>query len=225
MFVHNPINGVYGNADEMREMADILDKIGTSLTATYAKRWTGEEKALADALAAETYFSASECLEYGLCDEVTPAITAEAAFDVDNLPEQLKAVFKSADPREPDPPAAAPTADEVEAACKVFKLEAYAGTLALEALPSVEALDVRVAEVREIHALCRLTGQADKAKALVLARTPLVEARAHLKALDAANDQHVDTAPKPKPSGAANDELNPYAFWRTHAQTKTWSKK
>ena len=38
MMIHNPLNFAYGNADELREMADVLDKIGASLVATYANR-------------------------------------------------------------------------------------------------------------------------------------------------------------------------------------------
>ena len=52
MMIHNPLNLAYGNADDLREMADVLDKIGASLIGIYAKR-TGmpedEIKALLDA--------------------------------------------------------------------------------------------------------------------------------------------------------------------------------
>ena len=38
MMIHNPLNLAYGNADDLREMADVLDKIGASLIGIYAKR-------------------------------------------------------------------------------------------------------------------------------------------------------------------------------------------
>lgn len=223
MFVHNPINGVYGNADDMREMADILDKIGASLTATYAKRWKGTEQALADALAAESYLTAAECLELGLCDEVTPAITAEAAFDVEALPEQLRAVFKAADPRTPEPPPTVAAAD-VEAACVAAGIQAHAGALALDAtLTTREALAARVAEVSEIQALCRMTGRDGEVKQYVQARKTLADVRKALLEAEAAADPHIDTAPKGRPP--AKPDFNPQSFWRDHSKTKTWSTK
>ncbi len=35
MMIHNPLNFAYGNADDLRDMAEILDKIGASLVATF----------------------------------------------------------------------------------------------------------------------------------------------------------------------------------------------
>lgn len=223
LFIHNPINGVYGNAEDMREMADILDKIGASLTNTYAKRWKGSEEDLAAALAAETYLTAAECLEMGLCDEVTPAIMAEAAFDVEALPEQLRAVFKAADPRTPEPvvPVALAAAD-VAAACAAAGIEAHAGALALDAtLTTREALDARVADVREIQALCRMTGREGDIKGYVHARKTLADVRAALLAAEAAEDLPIDTSPKGRKPPVP--DFNPLAFWAN--RKITWSTK
>lgn len=223
MFVHNPINAVYGNAEDMREMADILDKIGTSLTATYSRRWKGTEEELAAALANESYLTAAECLERGFCDEVTPAITAEAAFDVADLPEQLQAVFKAAAARtEPDPqPQPAPAAAGVTMA-DFERIAAEAGVsehlqaLALDnTLTTLAAVQARATEVREIAALCKLTNREADVAIHVRARKSLGDVRAQLADAVAqeADATYVDTTLKTTPTPAASTGFGPAAFW------------
>lgn len=222
MFLHNPINGVYGNAEDMREMADALDKIGASLTATYAKRFKGTDAELADILAAESYLSAAECLQYGLCDEVVDAITATAKFDLDHVPEAVRAVaFK---PAAVEPPvvvvpqaatgiikaalAAAPELAEFEAV--------FAADVSLVGEASVQAA---VATAIEIRAFCDMTGMADKAPGMIRARTTVAEARAALHAaLVAADDAtSIDTAPPVKnktlSSPAAKEPVTTASIW------------
>ena len=196
MFLHNPINGVYGNAEDMREMADVLDKIGASLTATYAKRFKGDEKALADILAAETYLTAAECLKYGLCDEVTPAIEATAKFDVDHVPEAVRAVaFKPAAPK-----ATLTVADHIKAALAAQPdLAEFEATFAADvALVDETTVSAAVATAVEIRAFCAMTGMPDRAPALIRARASVADARKALnEALVLADEASpIDTAPK-----------------------------
>jgi ATP-dependent Clp protease protease subunit len=202
MFLHNPINAVYGNAEDMREMADVLDKIGASLTATYAKRFKGDAKALADILAAESYLTAAECLEYGLCDEVTDPVAATAKFDLDHVPEAVRAVaFKPAAPA-PAAPTQPPVAAIIEAALAARPELAEFGAVfaadpALVDEPSVRAAADAAADVL---ALCRIAGRPDDAPAMIRARTPVAAARQALQAalVDADEASAIDTAPKPK---------------------------
>ncbi len=96
MMVHSPLNALRGNAADMREMADLLDKVESSLIATYVAR-TGlsheEIKALLDA---ETLMTASEAVKLGFADEMRPALKIAASFDLENLPENVQAIFKAA---------------------------------------------------------------------------------------------------------------------------------
>jgi ATP-dependent protease ClpP protease subunit len=201
MFLHNPMNRVYGNAEDMREMADVLDKIGASLTATYAKRFKGDASALADILAAESYLTAAECLEYGLCDEVVDAIAATAKFDLDHVPEAVRTVaFK---PAAVEPPAVAPQAAAgiikaaLAAAPELAEFEAvFAADVSLVDEASVQAA---VASAVEVRAFCAMTGMADKAPAMIRARTSVADARAALHAALVAADEGsaIDTSPRP----------------------------
>jgi len=79
-FMHDPVNALYGNASDMRKMADLLDKIAVgSLAAIYAdnnsKGKTKEEMAaLMEANEGQgTWLTAQEAMEYGLIDRVVKA--------------------------------------------------------------------------------------------------------------------------------------------------------
>jgi len=218
MFLHNPINGVYGNAEDMREMADVLDKIGASLTATYAKRFKGDEQALKDILAAESYLTAAECLEYGLCDEVVPAIEATAKFDIDHVPEAVRAVaFKAAAPA---PVVELPSLPEqIAAALDAAGLAEFQAAFSTDAaIADADSLTAAVAAARDIRSFCALAGKADMAPSLIRARKSVAEARAALLATLAAADEDtfVDTAPRSAPKTApagADAPMNSTALW------------
>jgi ATP-dependent Clp protease, protease subunit len=218
MFLHNPINGVYGNAEELRSAADTLDKFAEVLTATYMKRWKGDEQALKDVLAAETFLTAAECLEHGLCDEVVDEISATASFDVDSMPENVRALFARATPvvAPPAPPAAVALA-EFERIAAAAGIAEHAGSLALDArLTTVAAIEAAASEAADIVAMCRMTSRLDAAAGYVRARTSLADVRAQIQAAVVAEDEArvVDTAP---PVGshtpAAKADINPFALW------------
>lgn len=72
MMIHNMWTWTAGNANELREVADTLDKLMASNRTIYLDK-AGEkltEDKLIEMLDAETYLSAEECLEYGLCDQI-----------------------------------------------------------------------------------------------------------------------------------------------------------
>jgi ATP-dependent Clp endopeptidase proteolytic subunit ClpP len=70
MMIHDPWAVAIGNATELRELADTLDKIGDQLLAIYARKTGKPEAELAELLAAETWLNADDARELGLVDEV-----------------------------------------------------------------------------------------------------------------------------------------------------------
>ena len=70
LFIHNPLNGIYGYAADMRKMADTLDQIAGAVAATY-KEITGlsdeEIKALMDG---ETWMNATQAKEMGFATSI-----------------------------------------------------------------------------------------------------------------------------------------------------------
>jgi len=69
MMIHNPWSLAQGNSKDFRKMADDLDKIGLSIEQTYlAKATNMKQEALVALLDAETWLTAQECMDLGLCD-------------------------------------------------------------------------------------------------------------------------------------------------------------
>jgi len=77
LMIHNPWALVIGNAKDMREMADTLDKIGGSLAGVYATR-KGVSKEQAQAwMNEERWFTAAEATAAGLADVIEPPASVE----------------------------------------------------------------------------------------------------------------------------------------------------
>lgn len=78
MMIHNALCSCCGNADELRKVADDLDKVTDSIKSAYlSKRGINIDKdKLTELMNAETCLTASECLEYGFADEIVDIRTA-----------------------------------------------------------------------------------------------------------------------------------------------------
>jgi ATP-dependent Clp endopeptidase proteolytic subunit ClpP len=258
LMVHSPLNGLYGNAADMREMADILDKIGNTLASTYVARSGQSPEEVAALLSKDTYLTAAECLALGFCDEVSPAITATAKFEHEHLPAHIQALFNPVasggdDPEDPDAIAAAaaakaeadaalaaeaavaaelaaaaatavPFADQVVALATAAGFEAHAAVMALDAkLDTIEKVTARLAEAREINALCLVAKRPDDAAAFINQGKTLTEARTALcDALATAAD--IDTAKlsSDKPiRGAQPSASKTSDIWAAHRNNRS----
>lgn len=98
--IHNALTGgfIFANAKEFRKMADDLDKISASIRQSYLSKSNGKitEEKLIELMDNETWLSAEECFEYGLCDEVISANKMVASVPskfngiFNNIPDNLK---------------------------------------------------------------------------------------------------------------------------------------
>lgn len=87
VMIHNPWSIVIGDAAEMRQMADLLDKVGGQIVSLYAGNTGKDIAAIADWMSAETWFTAAEAKSAGFVDDVrdeplaapTPSTAASAA--------------------------------------------------------------------------------------------------------------------------------------------------
>ena len=73
LMIHNPWTFAMGNAKELRKTAEDLDKVRDGCIIPAYKAKCGDkisDEKLNELLDNETYLTAAECLEYGLCDEV-----------------------------------------------------------------------------------------------------------------------------------------------------------
>lgn len=79
MMVHQARSLSYGTADDMTKTGALLAKVDGQLTAIYAARCGITAEAVAEMLAAETWFTADEAKAAGFCDSVTTPTEAPAA--------------------------------------------------------------------------------------------------------------------------------------------------
>lgn len=82
MFIHNPIGGAYGNADDMREMADALEKMELSTAGIYSTRTGMDIEEVRKMMDDETWLTATEAKEKGFADEIEAEKKIAASFDL-----------------------------------------------------------------------------------------------------------------------------------------------
>lgn len=105
LMVHAPWGGVMGNAAEMRDYADILDKMAGAMATTYAAR-TG--KPMDDMLALLTdgvdhWYSADEALDMGFITQITDALAIAASANRFTDPALRRVVNTPASAAAPQP--------------------------------------------------------------------------------------------------------------------------
>lgn len=104
MMIHKAWGLAIGNDDELRKTADLLGKIDGTLVKTYAERTGQTPEAIADWMAAETWFTAEEAVLFKFADRVAEQ-PAQAAGTW-NLTAYQRAPAAA---EKPAAPAAAPT--------------------------------------------------------------------------------------------------------------------
>ena len=206
MMIHSPSAPLYANATEMRDMADLLDKFESSLISTYVARTgkTAEEiKAMLDA---ETFMTADEALAMGFADEVTDALTVEASFDLDNLPEKIVNIFKAAENKANEPTTPEVTkpeqsvASQIDALATSLGLQAHVETWLLDtAIQNVDQAKASMLVACEVKELCAFAKVPDMAATLIENKSSLDEARSKILAAkaDAADKTSIDNHAKP----------------------------
>lgn len=242
MMIHNPWSFAMGNADELRETAATLDKIGGSLLQTYASKTGLGEDELKTMLATDTWMTADEALEKGFATEVVDEIKVNAKFDLDraDLPEGVKAAYMAAikpqaSTEEPpaestveqtdEPAAEAPEAEQIQALAKASDMGDFAGVWAVAGM-SLDDVRNRIKEAREIKALAVVAGAGvEKANAAIKAGTSLKDFRTALvQAMADADEDTNSTAPSKDSTmqlnsttgSNGNPPVNSKSIWDSH---------
>lgn len=78
LMIHNPHGGAYGQSADLREMADIMDKMQASIANIYSKRTGIGAFDIVKMLNAETWLNANEAQKLGFADHVTDRINVAA---------------------------------------------------------------------------------------------------------------------------------------------------
>jgi len=84
MMVHNPWTIARGDANEFRELAEVLDKVRDSLIVVYQDKTGLEREEIIELLDAETWMTAEEAVEKGFADEIEETKQVVALFDKSN---------------------------------------------------------------------------------------------------------------------------------------------
>ena len=116
--MHNPSGMVIGNANDMRSMADVLDKVRGSMLTVYSGKSGKEDQAIVSMLDAETWMNADEALEAGFIDEIGGRMDMAACARF--IPVMAKAGFKRI-PEEIDGKKESPNARDLEGIAKIHQ--------------------------------------------------------------------------------------------------------
>lgn len=80
MMIHKPWGGAAGNANEIRDYADLLDKVENVLIPAYVAKTGKPTEEIAAMLESETWMNGGECLSLGFADQVTDPVQAMACI-------------------------------------------------------------------------------------------------------------------------------------------------
>lgn len=78
MMIHDPLGDVKGNAEEMRDMADLLDKMRDQLIGIYARRTSQTNDQIMEWMKNETWMTADEAIANGFADRSTAGLKIAA---------------------------------------------------------------------------------------------------------------------------------------------------
>lgn len=92
LMVHNALTFTYGNAKDLRKQADDLDAVTASLRQMYLMKAGDKltEEKIKELMDNESWLSAKECVELGLCDEIL-----ETNKMVAKLPSKFKGMYNN----------------------------------------------------------------------------------------------------------------------------------
>ncbi|MBF0035803.1 Clp protease ClpP [Citrobacter freundii] len=99
VMIHNPWGGMMGNADELREYADLLGRHGKNMITAYAKKTRLPDAELQTMMDAETWMTGAEAVEKGFANVLLPAMEMAASIndkvtkEFSKMPEAAKQWF------------------------------------------------------------------------------------------------------------------------------------
>lgn len=73
LMIHNPMGSVFGESEDMRDEAEVLDKIRDNMANIYASKTGLELGNCIELMNNETWITADEALALGFCDEIIEA--------------------------------------------------------------------------------------------------------------------------------------------------------
>lgn len=110
LMIHEAAGLCAGNAQDMQEMADLLDKISGNIADAYVAKAGGTRDEWRAAMVKETWFTAEEAVAAGLADECMPMPKREAEPEPEMRQTFDLTAYGYKGPRQPEAPKPAPPA-------------------------------------------------------------------------------------------------------------------
>ncbi|WP_324710105.1 head maturation protease, ClpP-related [Pseudomonas citronellolis] len=186
--IHNPWTLAAGDADDLRKVAEMMDKAFEGIVASYQHRpLTIDDAELRRLINDETWMTAAEAKTMGFVDEILGAgepLAANASLGkvlnrYRNTPASARQLLASAKPAAADPPADPPAVPEQspDAAALAAELAdecARAGLsdcapylIKASGLKSREAVQAALARAKEVKAVCAVAKLPEEARPLI----------------------------------------------------------
>lgn len=122
MMIHKPWGISGGDADDMRQYAELLDKVESALISSYTKKTGKTPEEIAALLSATTWLTAEEAVAGGFADQIAAPLKMAAALNSKriqdhDMPNSMKALLRprAQAPATPQAPAASPDAETIRA--------------------------------------------------------------------------------------------------------------
>lgn len=195
MMIHNPWTVALGDAEDLRDTAEVLDKIGGSLVDIYIARSGQDAEQVREWLAAETWMDGREAVERGFADVLLPALAVAARLNPESA-KRFGHAPQALRPADPQPEAAPMAADTVADQCLRAGFPQLAAAL-IRDRADADAVQARLNAATEIQALAQAAGRPEQAERMILDGLAVEEARGRLLAMRRADDPPVQGAQIP----------------------------
>ena len=189
LLIHGASGMSWGNADDMRAVADDLDRIDKSLTSTYVAR-AGSTTAKVKALMKEDrLMDAAEAKDWGFADEVTAEKKMAAKFSLRLLPKAAADKFRAeagepekTEPEKTEPEKTEPAKTEPPEKTEPAKTEPPAASATVITLDAAKAQGIEEHRkyVASVTDLCTLAATPERVGGYVRANTPIEQVRKEL---------------------------------------------
>ncbi|WP_374979248.1 head maturation protease, ClpP-related [Pseudomonas solani] len=223
--IHNPWTWMAGDSEELRRMADMMDKATDAIVASYQHRpLTIDETELRRLITAQTYMTAEEAKMAGFVDEVLtgtqPLVNNAQRGQILNrfrdIPEKARALLNQHPPADPEPqddpalqddPPADPVPDPGQvvaltatllAECRTAGLQDHAEVLVkASGLKGVTEIRAAIQHGKTLKALCDLARLPDELGGLLASGADETAAKALLYDKVAARSGQVEISNQP----------------------------
>lgn len=242
MFVHDPMGGAWGYANDLRSVADTLEKMKASVITAYRNKTKLNDAAISALMDDETWLTAAEAKELGFADTIEKPVKIAASFNLSKfrgapfVPQgehaegdgggsagatdpalQVAAGATDPSPAATPEPETVPESAQIAVACNEAGYPALAADFLKRKLP-LDKVVARLGEAKAITAACALGRHPHKAMEYINAGLTLDEVRIALFELLAAGDDalRIDT------SLPAEANVTPIPTRPKH--TESWAK-